>query len=213
VKALGLYKSFVNGIVDENPTFRLVLGICPTLAVTTAMENGFWMGIAVIFVLTMSNLIVSAIRKMVPDKIRIPIFVVVIASFVTIVEMVMKAYLPDMFKILGIFVPLIVVNCIIMARAEAFASKNPVPDSIADGLGMGVGFTLALVLIGAVREILGTGSLRFMGVTLLNNVLKDPAIVAILPPGALLTFGLILGVFNIITSKAHRGSQKEGATS
>jgi Na+-translocating ferredoxin:NAD+ oxidoreductase subunit E len=199
-----------NGLVKENPAFRLVLGLCPMLAVTTAAENGFWMGMAVIFVLTCSNVFVSAIRNVVPSKIRIPCYIVVIATFVTIVDLVMHAYMPDMYNILGIFIPLIVVNCVIMARAEAFASRNGVLYSALDGIGMGLGFTIAIMLIGAIREVLGTGNIAFGGVPLLGaaGLGFEPAIVMILPPGAFITLGLLLGLLNMLQQ---RGLRQRGA--
>jgi len=201
-----LWRDLTNGLVRENPTFRLVLGLCPTLAVTTAAENGFWMGMAVIFVLTFSNVFISALRKIIPGKIRIPCFIVVIATFVTIVDLVMHAYLPEMYNILGIFIPLIVVNCIIMARAEAFASKNPVLNAAADGVGMGLGFTIAVMLIGAIRELLGTGNIVVMGTALFGagGLGFDPAIVMILPPGAFITLGLLLGLLNSVQQRSLR---------
>jgi len=195
-------KDFYNGILPENPVFRLLLGMCPVLAVTTAVANGFWMGMAVIFVLTCSNVIISAVRPFIPRQIRIPCFIVVIATFVTIVDLVMHAFLPGMYEILGIFIPLIVVNCIILARAEAFASRNPVPRAAADGLGMGVGFTVALVVIAAVRELLGTGNLVVAGRALFGAGLPiDPALVMILPPGAFITMGILLGALNLVGKK------------
>lgn len=199
-------KAFSNGLVRENPVFRLVLGLCPTLAVTTAAENGFWMGLAVIFVLTCSNVIIAAIRNVIPSKIRIPCFIVVIATFVTIVDLVMHAYLPDMYNILGIFIPLIVVNCIILARAEAFASKNSIPLAAADGIGMGLGFMLAVIIIGSIREFLGTGNIVLMGTPLLgaSGAGFDPAIVMILPPGAFITLGSLLGLLNWLQTRAVR---------
>lgn len=205
-------KVLSNGIVRENPTFRLVLGICPTLAVTTAMENGFWMGLAVIFVLTCSNVLVAALRNVIPSKIRIPCFIVIIATFVTIVDLVMHAYMPEMYNILGIFIPLIVVNCIILARAEAFASKNTVPLAAADGIGMGIGFTLAVMLIGAIREFLGTGNIVLMGTALLGagGAGFEPAIIMILPPGAFITYGLVLGALNSLQARADR--RRKGAS-
>jgi len=205
-------KVLSNGIVRENPTFRLVLGICPTLAVTTAAENGFWMGLAVIFVLTCSNVLVAALRNVIPSKIRIPCFIVIIATFVTIVDLVMHAYMPEMYNILGIFIPLIVVNCIILARAEAFASKNTVPLAAADGIGMGIGFTLAVILIGAIREFLGTGNIMVMGTALLGagGVGFEPAIIMILPPGAFITYGLVLGALNSLQARADR--RRKGAS-
>ncbi len=208
----GFGKAFSNGIVRENPTFRLVLGLCPTLAITTAAENGFWMGLAVIFVLAGSNVMVSALRKITPSKIRIPVFVVVIATFVTIVDLVMHAYMPDMYKILGIYIPLIVVNCIIIARSEAFAAKNTVLLSLADGIGMGLGFMIAVLLIGAIREFLGTGNIVLFGKALLgaSGAGFDPAIIAILPSGALLIFGCLLGALNWVQARA---SQKRRVAS
>jgi Na+-translocating ferredoxin:NAD+ oxidoreductase subunit E len=199
-----LASALSNGIVRENPVFRLVLGLCPTLAVTTAAENGFWMGLAVIFVLTCSNVIISLIRNVIPSKIRIPCFIVVIATFVTIVDLVMHAYMPDMYAILGIFIPLIVVNCIIMARAEAFASKNSVLLAAADGIGSGIGFTLAVMIIGAIREFLGTGNIVLMGTQLFGSsgLGFDPAIVMILPPGAFIPLGVLLGLLNSIQARS-----------
>jgi electron transport complex protein RnfE len=190
----------------------LVLGICPTLAVTTAAENGFWMGLAVIFVLTFSNMLVAALRNVIPSKIRIPCFVVIIATFVTIVDLVMHAFMPEMYNILGIFIPLIVVNCIILARAEAFASKNTVPLAAADGIGMGIGFTLAVMLIGSIREFLGTGNIILMGRALLGagGAGFEPAIIMILPPGAFITYGLVLGALNSLQARADR--RRKGAS-
>ena len=168
-----------NGFLKENPTLRLLLGMCPSLAVTTLAKNGIGMGIAATVVLIGSNVVISLIRKIVPDKVRIPVFITVIAGFVTIVKMLMEAYFPDLNKQLGIFIPLIVVNCIILARAEMFASKNGPLLSALDGLGMGIGFTAALFVIGSVREILGAGT--WMGITLTAD-LFDPATIMILPP-------------------------------
>jgi electron transport complex protein RnfE len=193
-----LFKDLTNGIYNENPLFRLVLGTCPSLATTTAAENGFWMGLAVIFVLTCSNVFVSLLRKIIPDKIRIPAFVVVIATFVTIVDLVMHAYLPDMYVKLGIFIPLIVVNCIILARAESFASKNGPLNSAADGIGMGFGYMLALMLVGSIRELLGTGGIFGHQVF---GAGYSPAIVMILPPGAFITLGLLLGTMNYLNNR------------
>jgi electron transport complex protein RnfE len=205
-------KALTNGLVRENPTFRIVLGLCPTLAITTAAENGFWMGLAVIFVLVGSNVMVSALRGITPSKIRIPIFVLLIGTFVTIVDLVMHAYMPDMYKILGIYIPLIVVNCIIIARSEAFAYKNTVLLSLADGIGMGLGFTIAVMLIGAIREFLGTGNIVLFGRALLGagGAGFEPAIIAILPSGALLIFGLLLAALNWVQS---RGSRQGGVNS
>lgn len=198
-----LWQVFKNGVIDENPTFRLVLGMCPTLAVTTAAANGAWMGVAVIFVLTMSNLVISLIRNLIPDKIRIPSYIVVIASFVTIVDLLLKAYQPDIHAKLGIFSPLIVVNCIILARAEAFASKNPALPSIMDGLGIGVGFTIALTLLGSIRELLGAGTV--FGLQIMPAAF-EPAVIMILPPGAFLTLGFLLGLFNWVGKRAKQAS-------
>lgn len=198
----GLIKDLTKGIVAENPVFRIVLGMCPTLAVSTAVENGFWMGLAVIFVLTCSNVLIAAVRKAVPDKIRIPAYIVIIASFVTIVDLVMHAFVPAMYEILGIFIPLIVVNCIIFARAEAFASKNPVLSSAFDGIGMGIGFMLSLIVIGFVREVLGTANLAWNGHLLFGKGLGfEPALVMIMPPGAFWTMGILLGLMNLATRK------------
>jgi len=188
-------KHFTNGIVRENPTLVLLIGMCPVLAVSTSAINGMGMGVATTFVLTMSNLVISLIKNLVPNKVRIPIFVVVIASFVTIVQMTMEAFVPSLYKALGVFVPLIVVNCIILARAEAFAQKNTVVASILDGLGMGLGFTLALTTLGAIREMLGNGSIfdvRFV---------SDDAstiLVFILSPGAFIALGYLIAFINRI---------------
>ncbi len=186
-------KVLTNGLIKENPVLRLVLGTCPTLAVTTMAKNGIGMGIAATFVLLGSNIVISLIRKIVPDKVRIPVFITVIAGFTTIVEMLMHAYLPDIYKELGIYIPLIVVNCIILARAEMFASKNSVGKSILDALGMGGGFTIALLIMGSIREILGSGT--WMGYTLTKD-LFDPAVLMILPPGGFLAFGFIVAAIN-----------------
>lgn len=187
-----LLNEFKKGIFIENPTFAILLGLCPTLAVSTSISNGFGMGLAATFVLLGSNIIISSMRRLVPPAIRIPCFIVVIATFVTIVELSLKAYFPVLDKSLGIFVPLIVVNCIIMGRAEAFASKNTLLRSILDALGMGTGFTLALVLISAIREGLGAGTI--LGFPWLGHF--KPAIIMILAPGALLTLGLLIGFSN-----------------
>ena len=192
---------FINGILNENPTFRLVLGTCPTLAVTTSAINGIGMGLAATFVLVCSNFVVSCVRKLIPDKARIPAFIVIIATFVTIVQMVMQAFLPSLYDALGLFIPLIVVNCIILARAEAFASKNGPVLSAADGLGMGVGFTLALTLIGTVRELIGGGSV--FGQNILGAS-YEPMLLIVLASGGFLTFGLLLGIFNLIVKKIER---------
>ena len=190
---MNIIREFTKGIYKENPVFRLVLGLCPLLAVSSTVENGVGMGIAATAVLVSSNLFISIVRRMVPKKIRIPIFIVVIATFVTIVEMLMQAYYPALYKSLGIFVPLIVVNCIILGRAEAYASRHNIILSVVDGIGMGIGFTLSLVLISTIREILGNGT--FYGMPFLPASFK-PVVVMILPPGAFLTLGYLLGVFN-----------------
>ena len=179
------------GILKENPTFVLILGMCPTLATTTSAINGMGMGAATMAVLIMSNIVISLIKNLIPDKVRIPAFIVVIASFVTVIQLLMQAYLPSLYQSLGIFIPLIVVNCIILARAEAFASRNPVLPSMVDGLSMGLGFTFALVLLGAVREVLGAGT--FLGFPVLG-AWYQPALLFIQPPGAFLTLGLLIAV-------------------
>lgn len=192
---MSAYKEFSKGIIKQNPVFRIVLGLCPTLAVSTSVKNGVGMGIAATFVLVGSNTIVSLIRKAVPSKIRIPCYIVVIATFVTIVDLVMAGYASELHKDLGIFIPLIVVNCIILGRAEAFASKNSIAMSILDGLGMGVGFTFALVITACIREIIGTG--KIWGLVLLGNS-YNPMLIAILAPGAFITLGLLIGLFNLL---------------
>jgi electron transport complex protein RnfE len=188
----GLWLEFKKGIIIENPTFVLVLGLCPTLAVSTTVQNAIGMGIAATFVLLSSNIIISALRKFIPAVIRIPCYIVIIATFVTIAELFMKAYSPALSRALGIFVPLIVVNCIVLGRAEAFANKNTVANSIADGLGMGVGFTIALIIIAAIREALGCGAI--MGFAFAKNY--QPVLMMIMSPGALLTIGLLIGLVN-----------------
>ena len=197
-KKLSLGRVFTNGILAENPTFRLVLGTCPTLAVTTSAINGAGMGAAATFVLLGSNIVISALRKVIPDKVRIPAFIVVICMFVTIVQLVMQAFLPSLYESLGIFLPLIVVNCIILGRAEAFASKNPVVASAVDGIGMGLGFTLALTLIGCIRELAGNGSV--FGIDLLGSGYQ-PMLLMILPAGGFLVYGLLIGIINALTNR------------
>jgi len=195
---MGFVHEFNKGIIKENPSFRLVLGICPTLAVTTSVENAIGMGLAATFVLLGSNIFISLLRNFIPDKVRIPSFIVIISTFVTITDLIMAAYAPDLHNALGIFIPLIVVNCIIMGRAEAFASKAPLGLSIADAVGMGTGFTLALVLIGSIRELFGNGTLLGFEVMFAGY---PPAVIMILPPGAFLTMGLLLGLFNYISRR------------
>ena len=183
-----------NGLIKENPTWVLVLGMCPTLATTTSAINGMSMGLATTFVLMMSNIVISLLKSVIPDKVRIPAFIVIIATFVTIVEMVMKAYLPALYDSLGLFIALIVVNCIVLGRAEAFASKNNVGQSFLDGLFMGLGFTWALTLVGMVRELLGTGC--FFGHSLIGGA--DGMLMMILPPGGFLALGLLMALINHI---------------
>ena len=198
-KSLG--RVFFNGIIPENPTFRLVLGTCPTLAVTTSALNGLGMGAAATFVLVCSNIAISLLRKFIPDQVRIPAFIVVICTFVTMVQLLMQAFVPSLYDSLGIFIPLIVVNCIILARAEAFASKNTPLASAADGLGMGVGFTLALTLMGAIRELIGNGSV--FGFSVLGAS-YEPMLLIVLASGGFLTFGLLLGIFNLLVKKIEK---------
>lgn len=182
-----------NGVISNNPTFRLVLGACPTLALTVAAMNGIYMGLATTFVLVCSNIMISALRKVIPDKVRIPAFVLIIATFVSVLDMVLKRFMPDVYDILGIYLPLIVVNCIIFARAEAFASCNTVIDSAFDGFGMGLGFTLSLTLIGAVREFFGDGAIFGFEIGNLSNVSMK---VLVMAPGGFLIFGLLMAMFN-----------------
>ena len=195
---MGLGQDFTRGIIKENPIFRLVLGMCPTLAVSTSALNGLGMGVASLFVLVCSNVVVSAIRKFIPEKVRIPIFIVVIASFVTITGLLMEAFTYELYKSLGIFIPLIVVNCVILGRSEAFAYKNRVLSSFLDGLGMGIGFTLALFILGSVREVLGSGSI--LDYKIVGAGFK-PLLVMILPPGAFIALGLLMGLMNKLTGE------------
>lgn len=181
-----------NGIIKENPTFVLMLGMCPTLATTTSARNGLAMGLATMFVLICSNVVISLIKKLTPDMVRIPVFIVVIASFVTILQMVMQAYVPDVYAELGLFIPLIVVNCVILGRAEAFAAKNSTVASLMDGIGIGLGFTLGLTLLGICRELLGAGSI--FGFTLLPETYN--MLMFVLPPGAFITLGFLVAVVN-----------------
>jgi len=195
---MSVFKNFTNGLLKENPTFVLVLGTCPTLAVTTAAINGIGMGAATTFVLVCSNVMIAALKNLIPDKVRIAAFIVVIATFVTIVDLVMKAYTPDLYKTLGIFIPLIVVNCIILGRAEAFAQKNNVFPALLDGLGMGIGFTLAITLMGSIREILGNGSV--FDIRLVSQEART-ILIFILPPGAFITYGYLIAIMNSIKRK------------
>ncbi len=200
---------FIKGFIDENPTFKLAIGMCPTLAVTTSVVNGFWMGVAVIFVLAFSNVLVSLFRKVIPDEIRIPIFVIFIATPVVIVELLMKAYLPAIYDILGIFVPLIVVNCLIIGRAEAFAYRKPVINSLLDGLGSGMAFTLNLMVIGAIREFFGTGQIVLGSVAFPSTPAFEPAAIMLTPPGGFITLGVLMALLNIAVERKNNYS-KEG---
>ncbi len=193
-------KTLTNGLLNENPTLRLVLGTCPTLAITTAAVNGIGMGLAATLVLIGSNFVISLLRNVIPDKIRIPAFITIIAGFVSVVQMLVKAFLPEIDKALGIYLPLIVVNCIILARAEMFASKNGPLLSVLDAIGMGAGFTAALTVIGTVRELLGAGT--FFG---LNTPLSaNPMLIMILPPGGFFVFGVVVAVTNAIAVRTGR---------
>ncbi len=187
----------LNGVLKQNPTWVLVLGTCPTLATTTSAVNALCMGLATAFVLTMSNVVISLLKTLIPDKVRIPAFIVIIATFVTIVQLVMQAYLPELNATLGIYIPLIVVNCIVLGRAESFASKNTVAHSFLDGLFMGLGFTWALLLIGIVRELLGAGS--FFGNSLIGGA--DGMLLFILPPGGFICFGFLMALVSHLRSK------------
>ena len=189
-------KIILSGIVKNNPTFVLLLGMCPTLATTTSAVNGAGMGAATMAVLILSNIVISLIKGIIPSKVRIPAYIVVIAAFVTIVELSMKAYLPELSKSLGVFIPLIVVNCIILGRAEGFAAKNGVLDSALDGIGIGLGFTLALTLIGAIREMLGSGAI--FGIRFITG---DGMLIFVLAPGAFLVLGYLMVLFNKLTAK------------
>ena len=190
------FNILLKGIIRENPTFVLILGMCPMLGTTTSAINGAGMGIATMFVLIMSNIVISLIKNLIPDKVRIPAFIVVIASFVTVIQLLMEAYVPSLYETLGVFIPLIVVNCIILGRAEAFASKHNVLDSALDGLGIGLGFTLSLTVIGAVREILGSGSV--FGYKFIEG---DGMIAFVLAPGAFLVLGYLMVLFNKATAR------------
>ncbi len=201
-----LFTAFSRGIIKENPVLRLALGTCPTLAVTTSLSSALGMGIAATLVLCCSNVVISLLRKVIPQKVRIPAYIVIIASFVTIVQMLVKAFVPFLDAQLGVYLPLIVVNCIILGRAEAFASKNPVTASFLDGLGMGIGFTAALACMGIIREVLGAGvidlSNYFENLKLEIPFLKDnPILVFILPPGGFFVFGMLMAVVNKLAEK------------
>jgi electron transport complex protein RnfE len=195
---MNLKDQFTRGLVQENPLFRLLLGMCPALAVTASVNNGLGMGVAVTGVLLASNIVVSAMRKVIPSSVRIPAFIVIIATFVTITDMLMHAFTPALYTALGIFIPLIVVNCIILGRAESFASRNTMLPAIVDALGMGIGFTIALVMVSAVREVLGAGT--FFGLQLLPE--NIPALIMILPPGGFIALGCLLGLMNKFQKKS-----------
>ena len=195
---MSVVKEFTKGFWQELAPFRLVLGLCPTLAVTTMAENGLGMGLATTFVLVLSNLIVSILRKLIPSKVRIASYIVVIASFVVMAELLLQAYWYPMYKALGIFVPLIVVNCIILGRAEAFASKNPIIHSVADGLGIGLGFTISLTILGGIREILGSGQL--FGADIMWSSF-EPLSFMVKAPGAFVCLGFLLGLMNILSRR------------
>ena len=192
------WQNFSKGFIKDNPVFVLFLGLCPTLGVTTSAVNGLGMGLATTFVLIMSNLVVSLIKNFIPDKVRIPAFIVIIATFVSIVELVMQAYVPDLFEALGLFIPLIVVNCLVLGRAEAFASKNNLLKSSIDGTGMGLGFAFALTLLGSVREILGSGS--FFGLKFIEG---DGMLVFVLAPGAFIALGYLILLMNKLKDKIY----------
>lgn len=192
-------KVLINGLIKENPTFVLLLGMCPTLATTSSALNGMSMGLATMFVLVCSNIVISLIKNLIPDKVRIPAFIVVIATFVTLVQMMMNAYVPALADSLGIFIPLIVVNCIVLGRAEAFASKNGVLSSFFDGLGIGLGFTVALTLLGAIRELLGTGKIFSMTIFPENF----GALLFVLAPGAFIALGYMIAIFNKLQKKTN----------
>jgi Na+-translocating ferredoxin:NAD+ oxidoreductase subunit E len=192
------WKNFTNGFLKESPTFVIILGMCPTLGTSTSAINGVSMGLATTFVLVMSNIMISLVKNFIPDKVRIPSFIVIIASFVIVVELVMKAFVPEIFETLGIFIPLIVVNCIVLGRAEAFAQKNTVLSSAIDGLGMGLGFSMALFILGSIREILGAGSI--LGYKFIAG---DGILVFILAPGAFLALGYLIMIMNRLKKKIY----------
>ena len=193
---MGKFQLITKGLIKENPTFVLLLGMCPTLATTTSAINGMSMGLATLFVLVLSNMAISATAPYIPDKVRIPAYIVIIAAFVTILQFIMQAFTPDIYKTLGLFIPLIVVNCIVLGRAEAFANKNGVIDSACDGIGIGIGFTLALTLLGLVREILGSGSA--FGYKFITG---DGILVFVLAPGAFMALAYLIVLFKKVTAK------------
>ncbi len=196
---------FFNGLIYENPTFVQLLGMCPTLAVTTSLKNGLGMGLSATAVLVMSNILISLLRKIIPDKVRIAAYIVIIAAFVTVLQMFLQSYVQSIYASLGLFIPLIVVNCIILARAEAFASKNPVGKSAMDGLGMGLGFTCALCLISAVREFFGQGTL--WGIKIYGDMIKPAAIIG-MPPGGFIVLGILIALINFLVSRKKEGGNE-----
>ena len=195
-QTMSKFSLITKGLVKENPVFVLVLGMCPTLATTTSAMNGLMMGLATTFVLILSNIVISLIAPRVPDKVRIPVYIVVIATFVTVLQLFMQAYLPSVYETLGLFIPLIVVNCIVLGRAEAFANKNTMGDSALDGIGIGLGFTLALTVIGLVREILGSGSI--FGLKFIEG---DGILAFVMAPGAFIALGYLMVLFNKFVAK------------
>jgi Na+-translocating ferredoxin:NAD+ oxidoreductase subunit E len=205
---MSLWQVFKKGLFDENPIFRLALSLCPALAVTSTAVNALGMGLSVLFVITTNNVIVSLFRKVIHPKIRVPIYILIIATIVTVVELVLEAFLPSLFKALGIYLALVVVFAIILARAEVFASKNKLIPSFLDGLGMGTGFAGAMVLLGSIREIFGNGTI--FGVQVFGSFYKPPMLIA-LAPGAFLLIGVLIGIFNIIEKKAKAHSASKGA--
>ncbi|MCR5151178.1 MAG: electron transport complex subunit E [Clostridiales bacterium] len=219
-----LYQEFSKGIIKENPVLRLVLGTCPTLATTVSVTNSLGMGIAATIVLICSNIVISALRKIIPSKIRIPAYIVVIASFVTIVQMLVKAFVPALNDALGVYLPLIVVNCIILGRAEAFAGKNPVIASAVDGLGMGIGFTFALLIMSTIREVIGSGSFldgidsltKVFGVTSFtgfHDILSQPVGILVMAPGGFLVFGFVMALANkIAQGKGEKKAELSGCS-
>ena len=201
-----LWERIYNGIIKENPAFILMLGMCPTLAVTTSAINGLGMGLSSLVVLAISNVVISLLRKVIPDEVRLPAFIVIVASFVTVVELLMEAYMESLYASLGIYIPLIVVNCIILGRAEAYASKNPPLLSLFDGLGMGLGFTVALVIIGSARELLGAGSI--FGIALPGNF--EPIAFFVRAPGAFLVLAVVVAIMNAVGIKSRANKVVEG---
>jgi Na+-translocating ferredoxin:NAD+ oxidoreductase subunit E len=202
---LSLRKEFLKGFLKENPVFVLLLGMCPTLGVTSSAVNGLGMGLATLAVLLGSNIVVALLKNLIPEKVRIPAFIVVIASFVTIIDLTMAAFLPPLHEQLGLFIPLIVVNCVILGRAEAFASKNRLVAAIVDGIGMGLGFTLALTLLGAIREILGAGALFGLPLPFLN---ENPILLFVMPPGAFLALGFLIAAVNSLREKWEEAARR-----